>query len=322
MKTVFSILICCAFLTQLKAQSNAVYPQGDCTYHFAGQAYHGSSHSDMVAFGIGHNIYLYATDTVINSNTYSTRYPSGFLRYDENTDRTYFYSLVSELEYDVTLASSYNIGDTLELTDVLKCYGNIIPEPSIDEEETFFLPYALGYFEMSTIYENPSYRYFGLVTYLSTHEAGMPVYGVEVYREYDDGDISDYYIFNTGEKSPFIPGIGFIHETQLGSTLGLLCISSEEDLNINYPMCVASIGETDVNNFVLFPNPTSGTFQLQTDLNNTLNLQILDNNGRNLKHILNYESGSIIDVSELKSGYYFMRIENDTIYKIVSFVIE
>lgn len=67
--------------------------------------------------------------------------------------------------------------------------------------------------------------------------------------------------------------------------------------------------------FTLFPNPTSGIFEIKIDQQfQDLDLEIFDNNGRVVyKSKINIlqDSSQAIDISSLSNGIYFLRIKND-----------
>lgn len=61
------------------------------------------------------------------------------------------------------------------------------------------------------------------------------------------------------------------------------------------------------NNFQIFPNPTKDFIKINSE-NNIQEVYIFDNQGRVLIYKNNLESNSILDLSSLNSGVYFIRI--------------
>lgn len=61
--------------------------------------------------------------------------------------------------------------------------------------------------------------------------------------------------------------------------------------------------------FEMYPNPTNGNFTLNTN-GETIDIEILDNQGRIMKNILNFSSGQI-SIDDVTSGLYFVVIKKD-----------
>ena len=87
-------------------------------------------------------------------------------------------------------------------------------------------------------------------------------------------------------------------------------------INIEY---LTNIPEIDINNIVLYPNPTSGVFTIIGD--NISNIDILDINGRLIKSFKVNSSNFKIDISNNQKGIYFIKIlsSDKTIVKKLSY---
>ena len=60
----------------------------------------------------------------------------------------------------------------------------------------------------------------------------------------------------------------------------------------------------------IYPNPVKNHFYVETDCEN-LDIEIYDIMGRCVLENDNYNGNSLIDISDLKSGIYFVKIKND-----------
>lgn len=68
-----------------------------------------------------------------------------------------------------------------------------------------------------------------------------------------------------------------------------------------------NVNEIAKNNFQIFPNPTKDFIKINSE-NNIQEVYIFDNQGRVLVYENNLESNSVLDLSSLNSGVYFIRI--------------
>lgn len=73
-----------------------------------------------------------------------------------------------------------------------------------------------------------------------------------------------------------------------------------------------SVDDFQANNFSLYPNPTKDNFILETNTALMSAIQITDINGRIVKNMnLSGVSNTSVDVSDLKSGMYFVSVQTD-----------
>lgn len=74
-----------------------------------------------------------------------------------------------------------------------------------------------------------------------------------------------------------------------------------------------SVDNFEANNFSLYPNPAKESFILETNTSLMSAIQITDINGRIVKNMnLSGVSNTSVDVSDLKSGMYFVSVQTDT----------
>lgn len=73
----------------------------------------------------------------------------------------------------------------------------------------------------------------------------------------------------------------------------------------------------------LYPNPTHNVLNLNTDLQGRTEVMVLDMNGRTVKHyVVNGLNEMRLNVSDLQSGVYFIRVSNETTNAVSKFVVE
>lgn len=73
----------------------------------------------------------------------------------------------------------------------------------------------------------------------------------------------------------------------------------------------------------LYPNPTHNVLNLNADLQGHTEVMVLDMNGRTVKHyVVNGLNEMRLNVSDLQSGVYFIRVSNDTTNAVGKFVVE
>jgi hypothetical protein len=83
---------------------------------------------------------------------------------------------------------------------------------------------------------------------------------------------------------------------------------------------VAENGQASLN---LYPNPTHSVLNLDADLQGRTEVMVLDMNGRTVKHyVVNGLNEMRLNVSDLQSGVYFIRVSNDTTNAVGKFVVE
>ena len=73
----------------------------------------------------------------------------------------------------------------------------------------------------------------------------------------------------------------------------------------------------------LYPNPTHNVLNLNADLQGHTEVMILDMNGKTVKHyVVNGLNEMRLNVSDLQSGVYFIRVSNETTNTVGKFVVE
>lgn len=73
----------------------------------------------------------------------------------------------------------------------------------------------------------------------------------------------------------------------------------------------------------LYPNPTHNVLNLNADLQGRTEVMILDMNGRTVKHyVVNGFNEMRLNVSDLQSGVYFIRVSNETTTALSKFIVE
>ncbi|MBR3730186.1 MAG: T9SS type A sorting domain-containing protein [Bacteroidales bacterium] len=73
----------------------------------------------------------------------------------------------------------------------------------------------------------------------------------------------------------------------------------------------------------LYPNPTHNVLNLNADLQDRTEVMILDMNGRTVKHyVVNGLNEMRLNVSDLQSGVYFIRVCNETTTALSKFIVE
>ena len=74
-----------------------------------------------------------------------------------------------------------------------------------------------------------------------------------------------------------------------------------------------------VDNIDIFPNPAKNQFNLSSNLNNSLAIQIFDVLGKSVKKL--HTNKKSINISDLNSGIYFVRIKNGDYYVTKKLII-
>ena len=73
----------------------------------------------------------------------------------------------------------------------------------------------------------------------------------------------------------------------------------------------------------LYPNPTHNVLNLNADLQGHTEVMVLDMNGKTVKHyVVNGLNEMRLNVSDLQSGVYFIRVSNETTNAVGKFVVE
>jgi hypothetical protein len=190
MRILIMLTLGCCVLANSFAQNNAVYPQGNVIWVYT----HINYTFNPVFYG-GSSSYWTAINFPFNGEIYTTEIPNGFLRYDDLTDETFFLSNVNYQEYNITLPASHNIGDTINITNLVLCLDN----EEFNQVDNFY------FYGTQELYENPELQILAIVVD-SIEEFGVTKYIVS-YLLYD----SDTLLSNLGGGYPttdYVPGIG------------------------------------------------------------------------------------------------------------------
>lgn len=89
-----------------------------------------------------------------------------------------------------------------------------------------------------------------------------------------------------------------------------------------YVNSTQGIQETKTSLGIVIPNPANDFIRIETPLNEVDLLSIYHSTGKKLMEINNYHSGSLIDVSHLKKGYYLIRLQAKEETKILKLLIQ
>ena len=83
---------------------------------------------------------------------------------------------------------------------------------------------------------------------------------------------------------------------------------------------VNEYGQTSLS---LYPNPTHNVLNLNADLQGHTEVMVLDMNGKTVKHyVVNGLNEMRLNVNDLQSGVYFIRVSNETTNAVGKFVVE
>ncbi|MFT7035011.1 MAG: photosystem II stability/assembly factor-like uncharacterized protein [Cyclobacteriaceae bacterium] len=83
-----------------------------------------------------------------------------------------------------------------------------------------------------------------------------------------------------------------------------------------YTTCdLLAVTENTLDNFIVSPNPTSGNFSISGYT--SANVFIYNTQGIVIKKLTNVPANKIIDISEVASGIYFVKVQNDTASKTI-----
>lgn len=102
------------------------------------------------------------------------------------------------------------------------------------------------------------------------------------------------YVKLNGTTAPTTIPVSIIQKITFGATLS-----------------TTTFGENE-NNLVLYPNPSSEVFRIQSNIDETLKIKIYSLQGQ-LVHQGNYQTNEDINVSDLASGIYLVQVNGLTI---------
>lgn len=200
-------------------------------------------------------------------------------------------------------------GDTVSLYDQEneKLYRLFVFNASQGDTLVLDIPYDNYYTEDST------YRVvidtIETVSYVGTE---LNKYVLEQLDDF--GWFSGFYLDKVGGYEWFLP-LGKVIIPEADGPIRCYH-DSEIDINFTSKECdyriVTSINDLQADKFKLYPNPTSDNIQIKTDFRID-NIEIIDNSG----HIIFQTKKTDLNLTQLTSGVYFIRIysDNQTIMK-------
>lgn len=274
------------------AQNNAVYPQGNVIW-----AYTHINYTFYPVFYGGDYSFWTASNFPSNGEIYTTEIPNGFLRYDDLTDETFFLSNYNNQEYNITLPASQNIGDTINITNLVLCLNN----ENFRQVDNFF--------DTQELYENPDLQILAIVVD-SLVGYGVTKYIVS-YLLYD----SDTLLSNLGGgnlTTDYVPGIGrSVFQMFSGVHIYLSCVFVDNDAFDTFnPTCVLSTPKFIDNTLGLYPNPNNGVFKIISNESfaGPVEINIYNAQGAVVFSNKTQHLDELIDCSFLSAGVYFVKL--------------
>lgn len=160
---------------------------------------------------------------------------------------------------------------------------------------------------------------------------------MEIYWEYEPGedypenwrtqlcDLNLCYLWDAFSSSPSLPNViepgqevlftikvKHIVEGELvsGSSCGVLRLYNDADKTneVAASLCTTSTDDVNLEDLVIYPNPTTETFQIKND-GLVASISLYNIVGR-LVQSFNHSDGMIHDVASLRSGMYLVRLED------------
>jgi len=287
-----SILVLFALAVQWTsfAQNNAVYPQGNVFWN-----YRFVNYDAWPVYYSWDEVYWSEVDTVINGVTYTTAASNGFARYDSQSDETFFYCNATEAEYNVTRPATHQIGDTIDLTDIIRFldhghYQHLVLATADEINESTEEIQVLGVVTSETSTSFISYQLNGFLF----------VNGVNVYEN------SPSVIYG------YVPGVGmYVFYEFSWISRRLICVYADGEPFEGFDTsCAMDINEFGINQPLIYPNPANQDFQINLGTNDIAQVTIWDASGSLVFSDGVYQSGQTIQLSEFVSGFYTVRVED------------
>ncbi|MDQ3049707.1 MAG: T9SS type A sorting domain-containing protein [Bacteroidota bacterium] len=124
----------------------------------------------------------------------------------------------------------------------------------------------------------------------------------------------DYQWYLNGAILPGATGSFYIPLVNGNYSVTVSDVNGCENISIDYPMVNVSIGESTAFSFNVFPNPSGGIFQVIFENENNTNsvITVFDPTGKEIFAGQTNEKMKIIDLSEVASGIYFLKIQQDS----------
>lgn len=130
-------------------------------------------------------------------------------------------------------------------------------------------------------------------------------------------------VFTSGEQSTWKKFEAPINYTssEAPDTMNIIIISSDtsifepgstlflDNLYTDVPLGISK--EVINHNLTLYPNPAESYFYINSDIEKSYNISLVNSIGNTVVHIPDYVSGNKIDLSGLHSGIYFVRTANN-----------
>jgi hypothetical protein len=215
--------------------------------------------------------------------------------------------------YDSTLGLIYVTGtpNALALVNQLNAYSNVVYNASIEQ-----FSYAYNYYLYIRISDLTNGNY------VSTDSNGIIVTSnAQLNAIFQQFNVNYYQLAFPGATSlfnVFAIGCQFCDTANLKAALdgleGTVLVDNSTE-NIPYIILLNTDSYEIDKRVTLFPNPTTGIFEVQIDGQfQDLDVEIFDNNGRVVyKSTMNtfQNSSQSIDISSLANGVYFLRVKNE-----------
>ena len=106
-------------------------------------------------------------------------------------------------------------------------------------------------------------------------------------------------------------------------SVGWYTISDIPMLRMNFdPSTAVSISEVKQDIFNVYPNPTTGVFNLDLNNNKSYNISIFNSLGQKVYNNVTNSMSIVVDLSELESGIYTIELENSDVIFTERIIIE
>lgn len=218
-------------------------------------------------------------------------YNNYYIRQDIGNQKVYLYQENEDQEYDISINQFLSIGDTIDFK-----YYQKLPSfhgTQINGEPNSFL----------LVIEDLSVDQDGRVTYMFSDigfggQDIVYVAGIGFFRTGQYLGNSRYR--NSCHAIEYTPsGVGFSY---IYSTICLLDVPDNQDMD---------------ENILVYPNPTSSTFQIQSDYPESMIVSVYNLEGKKLYEDNAYFSNSPISCAHYSSGLYFVEIkQGETISRL------
>ena len=94
-------------------------------------------------------------------------------------------------------------------------------------------------------------------------------------------------------------------------------------LRMNFdPSTAVSVSEVKQNIFNVYPNPTSGVFNLELNDNKSYDISIFNSLGQKVYNNIVNSTSMLIDLEKLESGVYTIELQNSDIVYTERIIIE